>query len=133
MRPSELNVIVKSKALCTYIFTVTEKSPKRFRFTLTGKLQTYALNLLEALYRANEVTVAPGDEVSAGERIAFQKQAQTELKLLGFMAQLAMEQKCILPKQYEQIAHLAHETGSLLGAWMKSDQKRYGRQPGPRE
>ena len=31
---SELTVIVKAKDLASYVITVTDKSPKRFRFTL---------------------------------------------------------------------------------------------------
>ena len=34
---SELTVIVRAKELASYIMTVTDKSPKRFRFTLTLK------------------------------------------------------------------------------------------------
>ena len=52
---SELAVITKAKDLCSYVMTVTDKSPKRFRFTLVAKLQSYALNTIESLYRANEV------------------------------------------------------------------------------
>lgn len=52
---SELAVITKAKDLCSYVMTVTDKSPKRFRFTLVAKLQNYALNIIENLYRANEV------------------------------------------------------------------------------
>ena len=33
---SELTVIVKAKDLCKYVMTVTQKSPKQFRFTFTG-------------------------------------------------------------------------------------------------
>ena len=52
---SELTVITQAKALCSYIMTVTDKSPKRFRFTLVAKLQNYALNVIENLYYAIEV------------------------------------------------------------------------------
>ena len=52
---SELAVITKAKDLCSYVMTVTDKSPKRFRITLVAKLQSYALNTIESLYRANEV------------------------------------------------------------------------------
>ena len=58
---SELAVITKAKDLCSYVMTVTDKSPKRFRFTLVAKLQNYALNIIENLYRANEVFVKAGD------------------------------------------------------------------------
>lgn len=97
---SELAVITKAKDLCSYVMTVTDKSPKRFRFTLVAKLQNYALDIIENLYRANEVFVKAGDREKAQQRIDFQHQALTELKLLGYMAQLSMEQGCILPKQY---------------------------------
>lgn len=123
---SELSVITKAKEMCSYIMTVTEKSPKRFRFTLVSKLQGYALNVIENLYRANEVFVRPGDTGKAAQRLEHQRQALTELKLLGYMSQLAMEQGCILPKQYEQITKKAHDCQNMLGAWLNSDRKRLG-------
>lgn len=123
---SELAVITKAKDLCSYVMTVTDKSPKRFRFTLVAKLQNYALDIIENLYRANEVFVKAGDREKAQQRIDFQHQALTELKLLGYMAQLAMEQGCILPKQYEQITKKIHDCQNMLGAWLNSDRKRLG-------
>ena len=106
--------------------TVTDKSPKRFRFTLVAKLQSYALNTIESLYRANEVFVKAGGKEKAAQRLDFQHQALTELKLLGYMAQLAMAQGCILPKQYEQITKKVHDCQNMLGAWINSDRKRLG-------
>lgn len=123
---SELSVITKAKDLCSYVMTVTDKSPKRFRFTLVAKLQNYALNTIENLYRANEVFVKKGDRKKAEQRAAFQHRALAELKLLGYMAQLAMEQGCILPKQYEQITKKIHDCQNMLGAWLNSDRKRLG-------
>lgn len=122
----ELAVISKAKDLCSYVMTVTDKSPKRFRFTLVAKLQGYALDIIENLYRANEVFVKAGDREKAQQRIDFQHQALTELKLLGYMAQLSMEQGCILPKQYEQITKKIHDCQNMLGAWLNSDRKRLG-------
>ena len=123
---SELAVITKAKDLCSYVMTVTDKSPKRFRFTLVAKLQNYALDIIENLYRANEVFLKAGDREKAQQRIDFQHQALTELKLLGYMAQLSMEQGCILPKQYEQITKKIHDCQNMLGAWLNSDRKRLG-------
>ena len=50
--------------------------------------------------------VAAGDVAAARERLAQQRNAMTNLKLLGYMSELAMKQQCILPKQYEQITKL---------------------------
>ena len=123
---NELAVITKAKELCSYIMTVTDKSPKRFRFTLVSRLQNYALDVIEYLYIANEIFVQPGRRDQAERRQAYQQRAQTSLRLLGYIAQLAMEQGCILPKQYEQITKQVYDAENMLGAWMNSDKKRYG-------
>ena len=48
----ELSVIVKAKDLCGYIMTVTQRSPKQFRFTYVSRLQNAALTTIELLFRA---------------------------------------------------------------------------------
>lgn len=130
-KKTELSVITKSKELCNYILTVTEKSPKRFRFTLTGKIQNYALNVIEMLIKANEIYVYETNRTLnmqlVQERVHMQRGAMTNLKLLSYMVQVAMEQQCILPKQYEQITRKVYDCQNLLGAWMKSDAVRFQR------
>ena len=44
---SELTVITEAKDICRYIFVITEKSPKRFRFTLVSRLQNLVLGILK--------------------------------------------------------------------------------------
>ena len=105
--------------------TVTNKSPKRFRFTLVSRLQNYSLDIIENLFRANETFVGHGDTQSAAERLAYQRKAMTTLKLLGYMSEASMKQGCILPKQYEQMTKQLYDAENLLGAWMNSDRKRY--------
>lgn len=123
---SELTVITKAKDLCRYILTVTEKSPKRFRFTLTGRMQNLALDVIEHAYRANDVYMAgPSREAACNRRLDLQHSALTSVKLLGYMALLAREQGAILPKQYEQITKLVSDVQNLLGAWIASDRKRF--------
>ncbi len=124
-RDSELTVITRAKELCEYILTVTDKSPKKFRFTLVSRMQNYSLSIIEELYRANDVYI--GKEKNAEQikkRLAFQKEAMTTLRLLGYMASIAREAQCVLPKQQAQISDKIVETQCLLYAWMKSDAKR---------
>ena len=52
-KKSELFVVTKTKELAKYLFTITEKSPKKFRFTLVVRLQNYILDALENIYFAN--------------------------------------------------------------------------------
>ena len=37
--------------------------------------------------------------------------------MLAYLSQLAMEQQCILPRQYEQITKRLYDCQNLLGAW----------------
>ena len=124
-KQSELAVITKAKNLSEYILAVTEKSPKRFRFTLVTRLQNYSLDIIEALISANDIYVnTPGTE-EARDRIKLQRRAMTSLKLLGYISEVAMRQECILPKHYEQITKQIFDVQNLLGAWLNTDKKRF--------
>lgn len=105
--------------------TVTDKSPKRFRFTLVSRLQNYGLDVIENLISANEIYVSVSTGEDAKERLLLQRKAMKSLKLIGYISELAMQQQCILPKQYEQITKMVYDAENLLGAWMNSDRKRY--------
>lgn len=59
---SELVVITKVKDLITYIFQITQNSPKKFRMTFIDRLQNKALDCIEYLIRANEVLLKKGGQ-----------------------------------------------------------------------
>ena len=125
-KDSELLVIVKAKDLGNYVFTVTDKSPKKFRFSLISRMQNLALSAVENLYRANMVYVK--DKTAADKielRKKYQREAYVDLKMLGYIALMAKEQGGILAKQYEQISIRSTEVIRLLLAWSRSDQNRY--------
>ena len=123
-KQSELTVVTKAKDLCSYIMVVTQKSPKHFRYTFVSRMQNLALSVIENLFRANDVFVTKVDTAKKKERLDFQRSAMTDLKVLGYIALLSMEQKCILTKQYEQIAKMVTDCQNPLGAWINSDRKR---------
>ena len=52
-KKSDLYVITKVKELTKYVITVTEKSPKKFRFMLVTRLQNYCLDALENIVTVN--------------------------------------------------------------------------------
>lgn len=127
--PSELTVITRAKELCGYVLTVTDKSPKKFRYTLVSRLQNYAIGIVESLLTANEVRVTDRAGNVLASRLEHRRERQqeafTRIKLLAFIAQVSMERQCILPKQYEQITRALYDCQNLLGAWVRSDNKRY--------
>lgn len=122
----ELAVIVKAKDLGSYVFTVTDKSPKKFRFTLVTRLQNTCLDIIENLYYANSVYVkGKEDYAHIGKRNAYQKRAYVKVKMLLYFALIARENQCILSKQYEQISTQAYEVNRMITAWARSDLRRY--------
>ena len=122
---SELVVVTRAKELCSYIMTVTQKSPKHFRFTFVTRLQNLSLNVIENIYRANDIFFGGKHGIEHyKERLEYQRKALTDIRILAYFAFLAMEQQCILPKQYEQISKLSTDCQYLLGAWINSDKKR---------
>lgn len=123
---SELTVIVKAKDLANYIFTVTDKAPKKFRFTFISRMQNLSLSIVEKLYCANMVYVKDKqDSFHISQRKQYQKDAYVDVKVLGYIALIAKEQGCILPRQHEQISIQSTEVTRLLLAWSRSDQNRY--------
>ena len=123
-KESELTVITKTKDLCSYVMLITQKSPKHFRFTFVTRMQNLVFDIIENLIKANDTFVTRGDEKGYLARIRYQREAMTDIKILEYISMLAMEQQCILPKQYEQISLKCFDCNNLLGAWMMSDKKR---------
>lgn len=122
---SELTVITRAKELCQYVLTVTDKSPKKYRFTLVSRLQNYSLSVIEHLYKANNVFVGSSDgKESYEKRLVLQHEAMTELRLLAYLSMIARESQCILPRQQSQISTKIIETQKLLYAWINSDEMR---------
>lgn len=122
IREDEFVLVTKTKELCGYIFCVTEKSPKRYRFTITTRLQNLAMEALEEIYRANGEKVT--EKESGEKRLRHQKQAKTALQLLAYIALFASEQGAVTEKQYENCSRQISECLRLLAGWTGSDERR---------
>ena len=87
---SELQTIPFAKKLTSYTFTITKNAPKQFRFSLIGRMQGYALDIVEELYCANNSFVQIGVPNGWPQRQSYQRKAMSTLKLLVYAAQLSM-------------------------------------------
>lgn len=125
MGNKDLQVTQKAKELCDYIFLISERMPKKTRFTLTVCLQNIALDVITYIYTANEVFIRHDkDKERIEERMYYQRKAGTSLKLVGYIAHIALRQQAILPKQFEKISQLIYVCGNMLGGWIQSDVRR---------
>jgi hypothetical protein len=123
MKLNDLTITTKIKDLSSYIFQVSENAPKKFRFTLTSRMQNYSLTLIELVYKANEVKII--DKETYRRRWNYQSEALTTLKLLAYLALFAKEQQCILPKHYANISKYTYDCLNLIVGWMRSDEAKH--------
>ena len=121
----DLLVTQKAKELCDYVFLISERMPKKTRFTLTVRLQNLALDVISHIYTANEVFIRHDrDRERIEERMYYQRKAGTSLKLVGYVAHIALRQNAILPKQFEKLSQMIYVCGNILGGWIQSDVSR---------
>lgn len=115
---SELMVITKSKKLLTYITTITEKSPVKFRYSFVTKMHNIGMEVIENLYYANNL------DLYNLKRKEYQDIAKVKLKLLDYICESAKDVKCITMSQYSNICKEIYSTISLLDGWINSDNER---------
>ncbi|MGN0181887.1 MAG: hypothetical protein ACI4DP_05690 [Candidatus Ornithomonoglobus sp.] len=53
----DLKVLAKAKELAALIFEITDKSPKKFRFTIVSRMQNLSLEIISGLYMANDTFI----------------------------------------------------------------------------
>lgn len=115
-RDKEMAVFTHAKKLSEYIFVITEKSPKKLRWSIISRLQNASVEIVENLYRANF-------ERDDAVRVSYQKSAAVGLKILDFYTETARKKQGITIRQTEIIARQISETTRLLNGWVKSTKK----------
>ena len=115
-RDKEMAVFTHAKKLSEYIFVITEKSPKKLRWSIISRLQNASVEIVENLYRAN---FERDDDI----RISYQKSAAVGLKILDFYTETARKKQAITIRQTEIIARQIDETTRLLSGWVKSTRR----------
>ena len=97
MRKSELKIITNSKKLASYIILITESSPKKYRYLYIDKMHECILFIIEYLYKANDTIL--GDK----QRLEYQENVKSKLKLLDAISHLSYEAKSITFNSLEQL------------------------------
>ncbi len=111
----ELAVFTHAKKLSEYIFIITEKSPKKLRWSIVARLQNCSTQIIEDLYRAN----FERNEM----RLEYQKKVAVNLSLLNFYAETAKKMQAINLHQMTVMATQIEECRRLLMGWARSTKK----------
>lgn len=114
-KEKEMEVFTASKKLSEYVFVITEKAPKKFRWDIVTRLRNITTDIIANLYSAN---------LEIGERrLNFQKQAGVNLRLLDHYAETAYKLEAISFKQMNNVIKLLFRVRQLLGGWAKATKK----------
>lgn len=108
----EMAVFTSAKKLSEYVFVVTEKSPKKYRWSIVSKLQSASIDVIDNLYQANFE--------QQEQRLFYQKRAGVKLRLLDHYAEIAFKMQAISQKQMFNIAKYIVEVRKMLAGWSKS-------------
>ena len=111
-KDKEMAVFTNAKKLSEYIFVITEKSPKKLRWSIISRLQNNSVELIECLYRANFEKDA--------EREKAQKEALVKLSVLDYYSETAFRMRAITLKQVKIIAVQNSEIKKLLHGWIRA-------------
>ena len=110
-RMQELAVITNGKKLCEYVYTITQNSPKKFRWSLVAKMQECCFDYVNKLYFANELPPKA--------RLLTILEAQSLLKMFDFNCQMSKSCGAITHKQFNHISELIYQCRVTLRGWAK--------------
>lgn len=123
-KPGELTAISKAKDLVNHTMWASNKVfPKSVRFTLSQRMETAALDVLECLIEANEIF--PHSAAETAERLDLQKRALTKCKLLLNLLDIALERGYIDIRRCEDRTKKILDVKNLTASWRKKDAARF--------
>lgn len=95
-----------------WILDKCDKLPRNMRFTLSGRIASLSLEVLELIIEA----------IYAHERSALLKKINLDLEKLRVFFRLCKDRRLISISQYEFIIGELQTTGKMVGGWMKQQQ-----------
>lgn len=120
----EMQVFVASKKLISYTLKLTNNTnrfKKKWRFTLTNRIQGASLDIFDNLVMANETYVFNVE--SKNIRIAHQKKALAEIKKLAYLIELSHSMDIIRTKSMDYWSKLLSDVRRLTASWFNQTLK----------
>lgn len=107
----EMIVFARCYDLLAWLMPKAEKFPRAFRFNVTQRLMDAALDLQEALFKAQSQRGAA--------RLTALRHADAALSRLRLYLRLAHKWRWLSAGQFEHASGIVAEIGRLLGGWLK--------------
>jgi len=110
--PNEVPVIGKIYGLYKDFYGYSVLFPKKDKYTLGIKIESYMISTLELMLSAQSA--------QRNEKIVFIRQASVKFDALKIFIRLANELKMISDKRYITLQNQLQEIGRMMGGWQKS-------------
>lgn len=127
-REGDLKVLVKSFDLASYTLEVCSNEntfPKKYRWTLTNRILTTAIEINDLLHAANGVKVETAKDYEIRRGMMMKAYALTDALLTDI--RLAHVRVGIEYKRLEYWSRLIFDVKTLTRQWIVSDHKRYSK------
>ncbi len=104
-------IFTKTFDLLAWLLPKAESFPKIYRFSITQRLTTAALDFQERLFLARK------QKGAARRRLLLESDA--DLDKVRLYLRLAHHWAWLSDGQYEHVSRMVNELGKLLGSWIK--------------
>ncbi len=106
---NDLPIFIKWLDFLEWLLPVTERFPKRVRFTFSDRLNSLALDVVEDLIEARY----------AKNKQEYLRRANLRLEKLRVLLRLSHRMHYLDYKRYEHAMRQINEVGKMLGGWMR--------------
>lgn len=105
----ELPIVQRWYGFASWLMGVTEKFPKRMRWSLTSRIESLALDILEELVEAKY----------RQKKLDLLLAVNRKLDRIRILLPLCHEKQVLSGGAYETAARRMDECGQMLGGWIK--------------
>ena len=124
--PGKFDIPLKAKELAGYTIRITsnEKNfPKRYRFTVTAKIQEKAMYIVDCIMMAWELY--PNNQIELDRKILYLKEAKASCRSMSTMIEIAASTFNVNAGTFEHWIRQVTELRDHINAWILSDIGRF--------
>lgn len=110
-KDDDLPIFIKWEEFMKWLFPITEKFPKRVRYTFSERIDNLALDIFEDLTEARYAR-------KKGEIL---KRANLRVEKLRLLLRLCRELQYLSYASYEHAMRGLNEVGKMLGGWLRHE------------
>lgn len=123
---AKYDILLKAKELAGYTLRITSNEkhfPKRYRLTVTNKMQEMSVNIVNWLIMANEIY--PETKQEREERTLLQKKARAECRAMLTMMEIAADTFSIRPETLREWTDKTTKLKNQTTRWILADKERF--------